>query len=140
MPSQSYAGMPPQQAVHQTGQMPSGAMLPPHQQSGLMNVGMAPCDHQDMMAQQQQQPTPTSGPPPPPQQQQQQQLQAPGVGAVAKTDAANGGVQDSEEDELVIVGCSGTFTADLPHARAHCVNRPHRIVKVCTCVRDRRCG
>jgi len=40
----------------------------------------------------------------------------------------SGGVQDSDEDELVIGGCNGTFSADLPHVRAQCVTCPHRIV------------
>ena len=51
-----------------------------------------------------------------------------GGSAVTKREAGSGSPK-STEDEIVIVGCSGNFGADLPHARAHCVNRPHRVVK-----------
>ncbi|EKX31895.1 hypothetical protein GUITHDRAFT_82731, partial [Guillardia theta CCMP2712] len=39
------------------------------------------------------------------------------------------GSQEADEDDLVIVGSTGTFSSDLPHARAHCVNRPFRSTK-----------
>jgi len=130
IPGQHYPGMANQPVAQTAAQMP-GAMLPPHQQSVQM-PGMPGHPHMIQQQQQlppqqqQQQPAPQPVPPPPPPQQQQQQ--APGQQPV-KTDVPNGGMQDSDEDELVIVGCSGAFSAELPHARAHCVNRPHRIVK-----------
>eukprot|EP00802_Teleaulax_amphioxeia_P001771 Tamp_01773.p1 GENE.Tamp_01773~~Tamp_01773.p1 ORF type:complete len:978 (-),score=217.46 Tamp_01773:562-3495(-) len=122
--------MPAQSSAQTPAQMP-GNMLP-HQQQGQMptSISMPQGGHAHMMQQQQVPHPPAQQQPQQPQpqsQQQQQQQQAGGQGA--HTDAPNGGMQDSEEDELVIVGCSGTFSADLPHARAHCVNRPHRIVK-----------
>jgi len=45
-----------------------------------------------------------------------------------KSDMMNGS-QEADEDDLVIVGSTGTFSSDLPHARAHCVNRPFRSTK-----------
>jgi len=43
---------------------------------------------------------------------------------------ANGGMQDSdEEDSCLVVGQTGTFSSDLPHARAHCANRPFQVTK-----------
>ena len=130
VPAQHYPGMPAQSSAQTPAQMP-GNMLP-HQQQGQMptSISMPQGGHAHMMQQQQVPHPPAQQQPQQPQpqsQQQQQQQQAGGQGA--HTDAPNGGMQDSEEDELVIVGCSGTFSADLPHARAHCVNRPHRIVK-----------
>eukprot|EP00960_Hanusia_phi_P071799 767634-Hanusia_phi.AAC.1 len=45
-----------------------------------------------------------------------------------KPDMMNGS-QEADEEDLVIVGSTGTFSSDLPHARAHCVNRPFRSTK-----------
>ena len=138
---QHFSGMPTQQAAQPATVIPNTAdvMSSQHGQMAGMPMGGAPAGTAAHMMQhqqhaqhsQQQQPGPP--PPPPPQQQQQQQhqqqqQQQPGATG-AKTELPNGGMHDSDEDELVIVGCSGTFSADLPHARAHCVNRPHRVVK-----------
>ena len=149
VPSGQYPGMPAQSPVQSSGQMP-GTLLP-LQQQGQMSTPMSLPQGGYPHMMQQVPPPPQQVPPPPAQPQQQQQVQQQqqqqqqhhhhhqqqpqqqhqqlAGGQVAQTEAPNGGMQDSEEDELVIVGCSGTFSADLPHARAHCVNRPHRIVK-----------
>ncbi len=38
-------------------------------------------------------------------------------------------VEGGDEDDLVITGQSGTFSADLPHARAHCMMKPFKLVR-----------